>query len=281
MKIIGFADYYISEWHADNYPAWIKQVNEEEGLDFEFKYIWAELDKSPKDRITTDEWCAKHGAVKCASLKELCEKCDHVFVLAPSDPEKHLEYAREVLKYKKNTYIDKTFAPDFATAKKIFEIAEQEGTRFFSSSALRYANELDDLKNCNSVITYGGGSNLDEYVIHQAEMVVKTIEAKGKRVRVEKQGANQYVCSVDFENCKRATMLFDPSYGFGICAEKENGTSVSRSVNSDFFKNLITDILAFFHTGKASFDTSETLEVIKIREGVIKAKNKLGEWVEL
>jgi len=202
-------------------------------------------------------------------------------VLAPSDPEKHLEYASEVLKYKNNTYIDKTFAPDYATAKQIFDIAKQEGTKFFSSSALRYASELDDLRNCNGVITYGGGSNLDEYVIHQAEMVVKTMGAKAEKVRVEKQGKNQYVCSVAFKDGKSATMLFDPSYGFGICAEKENGQSVSRAINSDFFKSLIADILAFFKTGGTSFDTNETLEVIKIREGVVKAKSSLGEWIEL
>ncbi|MBO5223045.1 MAG: hypothetical protein J6C23_00840 [Clostridia bacterium] len=281
MKIIGFADYYISEWHADNYPAWIKQICEEKGLDFEFKYVWAELDKSPKDGITTDEWCEKHGAIKCNSLKELCEKCDHVFVLAPSDPQKHLEYASEVLKYRNNTYIDKTFAPDYATAKKIFDIASEYGTAFFSSSALRYASELDDLRNCNGVITYGGGSNLAEYVIHQAEMAVKVIDKKAKKVRVDKQGKNQYVCAVEFDEGKRATMLFDPSYGFGLCAEKENGASVSRSVNSDFFKYLIADILEFFTSGKLSFDTNQTLEVIRVREGVVKGMEKLGEWIEL
>ena len=112
-------------------------------------------------------------------------------------------------------------------------------------------------------------------------MIVKIMSAKAEKVRVEKQGKNQYVCSVIFENNKRATMLFDPSYGFGICAEKENGASVSRAVNSDFFKRLIADILAFFISGKTSFDTNETLEVIKIREGVVKGKAKLGEWIEL
>ena len=28
MKTIGFVDYYISEWHANNYPEWIKQASE-------------------------------------------------------------------------------------------------------------------------------------------------------------------------------------------------------------------------------------------------------------
>ena len=29
MKTIGFVDYYISEWHANNYPVWIKKICEE------------------------------------------------------------------------------------------------------------------------------------------------------------------------------------------------------------------------------------------------------------
>ncbi len=281
MKIIGFADYYISEWHADNYPAWIKQISEELGEDFEFRYVWAELDASPKDGITTDAWCERMGAQKCSTLSELCEKCDHVFVLAPSDPQKHLEYAEEVFKYGKNTYVDKTFAPDCATAEKIFEVAQKYGTKFFSSSALRYSTELDGLEGSNGVITFGGGSNLDEYIIHQIEMVVKIVGDNGKRVRVEKQGNNQFAVSLEFVNGKKATMLFDPSFGFGVCAEKSNGASVNRNITSDFFKGLIKDILVFFKNGVLPFDPEQTLQVIRIREGVIKAEHDLGNWIEL
>ena len=42
-KTIGFVDYYISEWHANNYPAWIKEICEEKGLSYElvaeFSYV--------------------------------------------------------------------------------------------------------------------------------------------------------------------------------------------------------------------------------------------------
>ena len=41
MKTIGFVDYYISEWHADNYPKWIKEANEKLGEDFKLEYVWA------------------------------------------------------------------------------------------------------------------------------------------------------------------------------------------------------------------------------------------------
>ena len=180
-----------------------------------------------------------------------------------------------MFKYKKNTYVDKTFAPDYKTAKEIFDIAEKYGTKFFSSSALRYSEELNDLISSNAVITLGGGGNMPEYIIHQIEMAVKVIEEKAIAVRVENQ-SEQYVCTIAFENNKKATMIFAPNLGFAVCTDTEH-----RVVASPFFKNLLTDILRFYKTGEVSFDTKQTLEVMKIREAVIKGQEKLGEWIEL
>jgi len=279
MKKIGFVDYYISEWHANNYPVWIKEICEQTGDELCVAYAWAEEYVSPVDGRNTDEWCEAFGVEKCETIQELCEKSDYILVLSPSNPEKHLGYAKEVLKYKKNTYIDKTFAPDYASAKQIFDIAEQYGTAFFSSSALRYGTELDDLVGATAVITRGGGSNIDEYIIHQTEMLVKLIDTKPKAVRVEAQG-KQYVCSVEFEDNKRGVMLFASSFPFDVYVEKD-GETVSRGVNSSFFKLLLADILRFYDTGKPSFDTAQTLDIIKIREAVVLGKDRLGEWISL
>ncbi len=42
------------------------------------------------------------------------------------------------------------------------------------------------------------------------------------------------------------------------------------------------DILRFFETGELSFDSKETLEVIRIRDAVIKAKaNGDEQWVKV
>ena len=167
MKSIGFVDYYISEWHANNYPQWIKEMSEKCGTEFYVKCAWAEEYVSPVDGRNTDEWCKEFGVEKCDTIEELCEKCDYILVLSPSNPEKHLGYAKEVLKYKKNTYIDKTFAECYESAKAIFATAEEYGTKFFSTSALRYATELDEISGCKNIITCGGGGNIAEYIIHQ------------------------------------------------------------------------------------------------------------------
>ena len=145
MKKIGFVDYYISEWHANNYPKWIKEISAELGEDFEVCYAFAEMDISPVDGVTTDEWCKKMGVERCDIVGELCEKSDFIMILAPSNPEKHLGYCKEAFKYGKLTYVDKTFAPNSEIAEEIFALGERYGTKFFSTSALRYAEELSDI----------------------------------------------------------------------------------------------------------------------------------------
>ena len=213
MKKIGFVDYYMSEWHANKYPAWIKEAAAELGLDMELTYCWAELDVSPLDGITTDQWCENYGVTKCATLEELCEKSDYIVLLAPKDPDKHLGYAEVVLKYGKRTYIDKTFAPDLETAKRIFALGEEYGAPFFSTSALRYSEELGELDAPTNMTVMGSGSNFEEYFIHLAEMVVKKMGTGIKRVKAEPSG-NQWIIIADYENGNRAVMLFKGiSYG--------------------------------------------------------------------
>lgn len=269
MKKIGFIDFYISEWHANNYPNWIKEICAESGEDFTVAYAWAEQDVSPVDGRTTEQWCAEFGVQPCATIEELCEKSDYILILAPTNPEKHLGYAKVALTYGKNTYIDKTFSPDYATAKEIFDIAAANGTKFFSSSALRYASELDGLEGARNVATTGGGRTIEEYIIHQTEMVVKLTDAYPTDVSVEKSGEG-YICRAELEGGKSAVMTFSPELPFTAEAD-----GIKRDVNSAFFNVLLADILRFYNTGEASFDTEQTLKVMKLREAVINAKEAL------
>ena len=280
MKKIGFVDYYISEWHANSYPAWIKEAAEKINKNYEIAYVWAEKDISPFDGRSTDEWCEAYGAKKCETIEELCEKSDVIMILAPSNPETHLGYAEAVLKYGKRTYIDKTFAPDFQAAKKIFELGEKYGAPFFSSSALRYSDAILGLENIKYITTYGGGSNFDEYSVHQAEMVITALKRKPLAVKVEKQG-KQYITSVKLEDSKEAVMIYSPDLSFSASSENENGNRVYRSSGKGHFPNLIERIVDFFENGKLPFDSSETLEVMKLREAAIKGTFRLGEWIDV
>ena len=279
MRKIGFVDYYLSEWHANNYPAWIKAANEALGTDYEVAYAWAELETSPKDGVTTAQWCEKFGATACSTIEELCEKSDVILILSPSDPDKHLPYARAALPYGKPTYIDKTFTPDLAQAKEIFAIAEKHGTPFFSTSALRYATELDDLKECKRLAVTGGGGSAEEYIVHQIEMVTKTLGVGACKTRAVQMGLLT-MFEVAYDDERSATMSYCSGNPFTVLAD--NGTKpVWKQIKSDFFAALLRDIIRFYESGKTSFDVKETLEIMAIREASLKALNTPGEWVEL
>ena len=276
MFKIGFIDYYLDEWHANNYPAWIKERG---GDGFEVSYVWAEEYVSPVDNVNTDEWCEKFGVERCASIEELCEKSDVIFILAPTNPEKHLPYAKVVLPYGKPTYIDKTFAPSLEEAKEIFAIAEKHGTPFFSSSALRYEAALDDVADCRSITVFMSGRTADEYIIHDIEMVVKKLGVGANKVMCVLNG-NQHFFHLGYADDRSACLVYAP---FGLPGSTimesatEGKTVKSRSA---IFNELIADILRFFGEKTVSFDTAQTLEAMKIRDAVLASRNNCGQWIE-
>lgn len=280
MKKIGFVDHYIGEWHADNYPAWFQQANRELGLDYEVAYFWAEEDVSLVDGVTSAQWAEKMGITQLGTLEELCEKSDVIVLLAPSSPEKHLPYAEKVLSYGKRTYIDKTFAPDLERAKEIFRLAEKYNTPFFSTSALRYAEELRELSGVQHGILTGCGSNFAEYIIHLCEMAVCMVKQPFTAVKAEKLGS-QYLCRAKTAAGNEVGIVFSPAMGYSITAQLAEGELVHKEVASDFFYGLIVDILKFFEDGKAPFDPRETLEVMALRTALIQAEAREGQWLEV
>ena len=281
MKKIGFVDLYISEWHANNYPVWFSQINEATGSEYKVAYAWAEQDVSPLDGVTTAEWCEKFGAEKCETLAELCEKSDCIVILAPSDPEKHLEYAKVALRYGKRTYIDKTFAPNLGEAEEIFALANKYKAPIFSSSALRYATELDVYDGCRQIDVTGSGSSADEYIVHQVEMVVKKLGIGARAVMAEPIGDRTFF-RIRYDDGRCATMIYASSaLPFTVYMSGGESRAVWKAMKSEFFKLLMADILRFFDDGVPSFDPNQTLEVMKIREGALKAQDTPCEWIKL
>ncbi len=283
MKKIGFIDYYISEWHADNYPAWFKEVNEALGYDYEITYAWAEEYVSPVDGKNTDEWCKEMGITRLATIEEICEKSDYLLILAPSNPEKHLQYAKLVFPYGKPTYIDKPFSDSVENANAIFALAEQYGVKFFSSSALRYAEELNTVDTCVAMTTTGGYGSVEEYIIHQAEMIVKKVGLGANAIKAQRITDNEYTFTVLFPDERRAGMHFVKGNApFSAIMSKGDGSdAVYTLAETNTFKGLLKDILTFFETGNRSFDSAETLEVNNLVVAAIKAKNSLDEWIAI
>ncbi len=280
MKKIGFVDYYISEWHANSYPGFIADVCKKTGDEFEIAYAWAEEYVSPVDGRNTDQWCKVTGAQKCETIDELCEKSDYIVVLSPDNPEKHLEYAKAVLKHGKNTYIDKTFAPDYATARAIFDEAEKYGTKFFSTSALRYADEYKDVDCTGGLIVTGGGSNLGNYIVHILEIIATLVKSEPKSVKSTVQG-RQVISNLTFADGMRASFVYTPDSSYTISVCDKEGKTEYKELSSDFFATLMAEILEFFKTGVVPFDGAETLRIMKMRDAALKSVENDGMEVEI
>ena len=270
MRKIGFIDYYLSEWHANNYPKWIAQANETLGTDYQVAYAWAECDISLYDGKSSAQWCETYGATLCATLEELCEKSDVLLILATSDPDKHLPYAEIALRYGKPTYIDKTFAPDAATAAHIFALAEQYGTPLFSSSALRYADELEKAVGCTAIQLTGGGRDLAEYIVHPLEMLVKALGTGAKNI-LATPVCGTTLFRISYADGRCAAVTFGSALPYTFYADCADGKSRWQRVTSDFFGTLLREILSFYESGKPPVDAAQTLEIMKLRDGALAA----------
>ena len=278
MIKIGFVDFFLSEWHANNYPTWIKET----GKEFEVAYAWAEKEVSPYDGITTNQWCETMGVQQCGSIEEVCEKSDVIVILSPDNPENHLPYAKIVLPYGKPTYIDKPFAHTKEDAEEMLALAQKYNTPFFSTSALRYATELDEVEECTAVATLGGGAGVEQYIIHQIEMIVKKLGLGAQKIMARKLAKNQYHFLISYSDGRAAMMHYAAGAPFEITMSPKGEDNVFHSaITSAMFEGLIQDMLRFFETKNASFDASQTMEANKIYAASIRAKETLDTWIEV
>lgn len=277
-KRIGFIDLHIDEWHANNYPAWFRSAKRADA--FELGYAWEES-TAPENGLPLADWCAKFSMKPAVSIEEVIEKSDCLCVLAPSNPEAHERLADLPLRSGKPLYIDKTFAPDKATAEAFFAKARAHGTPLMSSSALRFGDELQailsnrDLPPTRHVLTIGGGRSFEEYSIHQIEMVVAALGTGASRVyRLPSGVIPRYV--IEYTDGIRSAMLtYDIHSDFKVLLEGDRAPDILPTA-SHTFENLIDAMLSFFATGRSPIPAEETIEIAAIREAAIQAERAPG-----
>ena len=276
-KKIGFIDYYLDEWHANNYPAWIEKATQGE---CKVTYAYGEID-SPIGGRTTEQWCADMQIERCMSIDELLEKSDYIILLSPDNPEMHWPLCQKPLRCGKRIYVDKTFAPTAQIARDLFALAEEYNTPMFSSSALRFAKELQELpeKEVRFVLLSGPG-NPSNYLIHQIEPMVALIKEKAVRVLYTGvEGAYSY--TVEFENGKLgvANLMIDGAFQTTI--KFADGQIVAIPESTETFDRQIPAILHFFETGALPVDKKETIIIAEILEAAHKAEEIPGTWVTI
>lgn len=261
MKI-GFIDYYLDEWHANNYPKFFADAS---GGEITIGCAYGEI-PSPYTGMTSEDWCKAHGIRHAASIEQVIEENDALVVLSPDTPEQHPHLCALPLSSGKRTYVDKTFATSKKTAEEIFAVAEAHNTPCFSSSALRFSNEIKaaDQSGIDFIGARGPGA-FSNYAIHQVEPIVTLMGSDVRRV-MSIGTAQAPGLLIDYADGRRATMNCYGEGPFNFQLKYKDGHIAVIPDCTDYFANFITDLVDFFRSGDVKVSHAETIAIMGILE---------------
>ncbi|MGI5851553.1 MAG: hypothetical protein GX340_07305 [Clostridiales bacterium] len=277
MKKVGFIDYFLDEWHANNYPDMIKNASKGEMI---VTHAYGKVDVPGKRDNKT--WCSEMGIIHCKTIEQVVEETDYIIVLSPDNPEMHEELCQIPLKSGKPVYVDKTFAPTKQIAIGLFDLAKEHSTPLFSSSALRYSREVMELEKGDiDFITSVGPGEMENYLIHQVEPMVMLMDSPA--IRLMYTGTSQTPCLViDFDNDKRGVIsILVEDCSFSSFIRYKSGEVAVIPEATGFFDRFIIDMVEFFRTGKSKVPDTQTIEIINIIDKAGFAREHSDTWIDL
>jgi predicted dehydrogenase len=261
-KRIGFVDYNLQNYHAN---VFVSILNKElAGRGYSVSGCTA---------LLADEgraWGEKNNVPYFESVAELNQHVDYYAVLAPSNPEVHLDLCKQVLPFGKATYVDKTFAPSLAVAEAIFALADKHGAGLQTTSALRYTNVQAHVHavgkaNVLHMVAWGNGSSFGEYAIHPTELVLSCLGAEATSVMRRGSGPLSQLL-VNFSGGRTAVIhvYIKTETPFAASVSTSKGTTYLPVDSSRFYVDLLADTLDFFDAGKPTIDRAESLMIRRI-----------------
>jgi hypothetical protein len=283
MKKIGFIDYYIDNWHANNYPRMIRESAFKN--DFEVALAWQEV--APPGKKTLEEWCREQNVSPARSLEEVVDTCDCLLVLSPDDADRHLPLSKSALRSGKPVYIDKPFADRASDAREMLNLAAASKTPLMTSSSLRFTPALSTAlkekirdKRVHFVSTWGGG-RFPVYIVHVLEMLAMTLGTGARRVMSAGSAAMASVLIVDYPDKRRGLVQLFPGFEFGLAATYGDGESLAVPNMQGYFEAFIDAMLDFFSTGKNPIPRAQTLEIVALQEASAQALGHRDHWIEV
>lgn len=269
-KRIGFVDNNLENYHANVYLSAIRK--ELVGRGFTVAGCYGLQEEAGR------QWAEKNGVPYFASAVALNKAVDAYMVLAPSNPVTHLELCRKVFRFGKPTYVDKTFAPDLKTAKKIFALADRFKTPVQTTSALRYTNAqacaremgMDRIRH---MVSWGPGGSYEEYAIHPLELVISCMGPKVERI-LRRGDGDQRQLIIDFSGGRTAVVNVyaktETPYAASFTTDK--GTRIMTVDCSRLFVDTAAAILDFLESGQPNIDRAESLAIRSILDAAMKPK---------
>lgn len=254
---IGFIDYRPDVGHASSFLQRIRNRRDSHGC--EVIAINAMVPEIGRD------WAKTKSLPYFDRIEDFQGNVDGIIIPAASNPEHHLELLQRCAGLGVPVFMDKPLAPDAATGAKIFTLAREKNIPFFSASALRFADEVKELRELTPLMVQAWGAwgeKFDEYVIHPIETAISLLGPGIQSVRRSSIGARHHI-ELLYPEGRRGDVYFWPGaqpYEVTVCGNSE---CRHRAISSPFFERLFDRIFTMIESRQVAVAERDTLAVLK------------------
>lgn len=231
------------------------------------------------------------GVTITDSIAALLEQVD-VVLLETNDGRLHLEQVLPVFKAEKRVFIDKPIAASLADTKAIFAAARQYNVPTFSSSSLRYIENIPNLASGKAIGAITGVDafapatlesthpDLFWYGIHGVELLYALLGTGCNEVRrVYGEGTDIVVGTWSDGRVGIFRGIRQGKGGFGGMAYGTDGQQALGTYGG--YLPLLYRVVEFFDTGSVPVSPEETTELVAFMEAADESKRRGGAAVSI
>jgi predicted dehydrogenase len=276
-KRIGFVDLNLDNYHANVFLQALRGPLASRGFTI--------AGATGTSKVESRAWAEKNRIPFFEDDAQLNRAVDFFMILAPSNPEVHLDLCLRILPFGKPTYVDKTFAPNHEIARQIFALADQHRTPMQTSSALRYTNVQDEARKAGGkvehMIAWGGGGSFDEYAIHPLELLI-SVMGHDATALMRRGAPERAQLLIEFAGGRTGVANVFPktTTPFAASFTTEKATRYLEVDVPKIFANNLAAILDFFVAGKPNIDRRESLVIMRLLDAARdpKALREFVRW---
>ncbi len=277
---VGIIDHHLANFHADTF---LRLLRSGKYADVEVVAAWE------MEAVGEEDWCKKQSVQRGATPEEVVAQSDALMVLAPDNFEVHRDLACMAVAAGKPVFVDKFLAPTLGEARDIVEAAARAGAPLMSSSALRFAVEVEELLGGigapGRTFFARGMGNWEGYGVHTVAMAFRAVEGN-RLVRVRDVGKEEdHLVVLDFGErlgsveVRQASNQYEVlPWQLGVRIGDRYAVATVKDYEA-FYARLIDAVVEFFRTGQSPTSVGEMLDVVAVLHGARISCAHDGAWV--